>query len=579
MPRRITASPVPIANEYVCVAARVAAGTVDPWHRRETASVTGIIPADTAHLPNLEQVMSNRSLPWRAAVLALCLALAPAAFAAPPHATPGQARMHAASSGVYYEIFVRSFYDTNGDGIGDLDGITRKMGYLKSLGVSGIWLTPINPSPSYHGYDVTDYFAINPQFGTLADLRRLVRVAHADGIKVLMDLVINHTSNRNPWFIRAQNPHSPYHDWYIWAGPRANLQRKNPWGDHAWRTAPDGQHYLGVFTAQMPDLNYDNPAVRREMIKVGRFWLRQGVDGFRLDAAKHIYVNFKSDDDNPRAIAKNVAWWKQFRAALRTTDPNVFLVGEVSAEQEIQLAPYYAGLTSVFDFPMAESLVGSARSERSADLGARLERALRRFDAAAHGRAIDTPFLSNHDQDRVIDQLHGNRAHMRMAAAMLLTLPGDPFIYYGEEIGMRGSKPDPHIREPMRWQRSPRAAGQTRWETDPFNASAAVSVAAERDRPDSLLQLYRTLIHWRIQLPALRDGDIRPYPADRGAISAYVRADATQRLLVVHNLSGQPRQIKLLAGHFTHVVVGTHKGITLENRVLDLPPYTTVIVQ
>ncbi|MDA3913353.1 alpha-amylase family glycosyl hydrolase [Oleiagrimonas sp.] len=513
-----------------------------------------------------------------AVFLSLFLAAAPAVHAGQTtRATAAYA--HAPASGVYYEIFVRSFYDSNGDGIGDLNGITEKMGYLKSLGVSGIWLTPINPSPSYHGYDVTNYFAVNPQFGTIDDLRHLVRTAHADGIKVLMDLVINHTSNRNPWFIKAQNPNSPYHDWYVWAGKHANLKRENPWGDHAWRKAPDGQHYLGVFTSQMPDLNYDNPAVRREMIKVGQFWLKQGVDGFRLDAAKHIYINFKSDDDNPHAIAKNVAWWKQFHAAMKKVDPKVFLVGEVSAEQEIQLAPYYAALTSVFNFPLADSLIGSAASERSADLGARLQRAHRRFDRAAHGTATDTPFLSNHDQDRVIDQLDGNREHMRMAAAMLLTLPGDPFVYYGEEIGMRGSKPDPDIREPMRWDRSADAPGETRWETDHVNTSADVSVAAERDRPDSLLNFYRTLIHWRRQLPALRDGSIAPYPADRGPISAYVRADAAQRLLVVHNLSGKPQQVKLLAGPFTHVIRHTRKGVQLDGHLLSLPPYSTAIVQ
>ncbi len=498
------------------------------------------------------------------------------ADASPPKSS---VRADAAPSGVYYEIFVRSFDDSNGDGIGDLNGITAKMGYLKSLGVSGIWLTPINPSPSYHGYDVTNYFAINPQFGSMADFKRLISTAHKDGIKVLMDLVINHTSDKNPWFRKAQNPHSPYHDWYVWAGKNANLKRDNPWGVPAWQTAPDGQHYLGVFSAQMPDLNYDNPAVRKEMIKVGRFWLKKGVDGFRLDAARHIYVNFKSDDDNPHAIAKNVAWWTQFHSAMKSVNPDVFLVGEVPVDQQVQLAPYYAGLNSVFDFPLAATLVGSARSERSADLGARERRALDMFRRAAHGPVVDTPFLSNHDQNRLANKLDGNRDHMRMAAAMLLTLPGAPFIYYGQEIGMRGAKPDPRIREPMRWDRGTHARGEATWESSKNNTSPHVSVAAEQAMPHSLLAFYRMLIHWRAQLPALRDGSIAPYAADRGAISAYERADDTQRLLVVHNLSGQPATVKILTGPFAHVIRKTRHGVRLHGHALHLPAYSTAILQ
>ena len=160
----------------------------------------------------------------------------------------------------------------------------------------------------------------------------------------------------------------------------------------------------------------------------------------------------------------------------------------------------------------------------------------------ARGPIVDSPFIGNHDRDRVLDQLHGNMSHMRMAAAMLLTMPGDPFVYYGEEIGMHGVKPDPGIREPMRWDRNPRQAGETWWEPAPDNASPSLSVAAERADPESLLYFYRRLIHWRIELPALRDGDIAPYPADGGAISAYTRADAAQRLLVIHNLSGTTRE-------------------------------------
>jgi len=483
-----------------------------------------------------------------------------------------------AASGVYYEIFVRSFADSNGDGIGDLNGITARLDYLKWLGVSGLWLTPIHPSPSYHGYDVTNYFAINPQFGIMADFHRLLREAHARGIEVLIDMVLNHTSDRNPWFQQALDPKSPYHGWYTWAGKGTDLAALSALGIAAWHPR-DGQYYLGDFSGDMPDLNYDNPAVRREMIKVGRFWLAQGVDGFRLDATTQIYIDFKSDVDSPRAIDENIAWWQQYHDALRATDPGVFLLGEVPADREEQAAPYYAGLNSVFDFPLAKVIVAAAASETSPNLGSYVAQAWRGFRRYARGPIVDSPFIGNHDRNRVLDQLHGHMSHMRMAAAMLLTMPGNPFVYYGEEIGMHGMKPDPGIREPMRWDRNPHGAGETWWEPAPDNASPDLSVAAERADPRSLLNFYRRLIHWRSGLPALRDGAIASYPIDGGAISAYTRADHSQRLLVVHNLSGASRSVRLPDTSFRAVIRHTRPGIRLVGRDLTLPAHSTAILQ
>lgn len=483
-----------------------------------------------------------------------------------------------AASGVYYEIFVRSFADSNGDGIGDLNGITARLDYLQWLGVSGLWLTPIFPSPSYHGYDVTNYFAVNPQFGTLADFHRLLREAHARGIEVLIDMVLNHTSDHNPWFRRALDPKSAYHDWYIWGRAGTDLSAVSALHTSAWHRR-DGQYYLGDFSSDMPDLNYDNPAVRREMVEVGRFWLAQGVDGFRLDATTQIYIDFEPDVGNPSAIGKNIAWWRQYHSALRATDPNVFLLGEVPALHEAEAAPYYAALNSVFDFPLAKVLVAAAASESSPNLGDYVARAWRRFRQNARGPIVDSPFIGNHDRDRVLDQLHGDMSHMRMAAAMLLTLPGAPFVYYGEEIGMHGRKPDLTIREPMRWDRNPHEAGETWWEPAPDNASPGLSVAAERANRNSLLNFYRRLIHWRMQLPALRDGDMAPYAADGGAISAYTRSDRGQRLLVIHNLSGTARSVRLPNTGFRAVIRCTRAGVHLVGRDLAMPGYSTAILQ
>ncbi|RAN74739.1 alpha-amylase [Bacillus sp. SRB_336] len=481
-------------------------------------------------------------------------------------------------SGVWYEIFVRSWADTNGDGIGDLNGVTARLGYLQSLGVSGIWLMPINPSPSYHGYDITDYYGINPQYGTLDDFRHLLEEAHKRHIKVIIDLVINHSSDKHPWFKAARDVSSPYHDWYSWAGPHTDLDAVSAVGGKAWRAAGSA-HYLGDFTGAMPDLNYDSPGVRQEMLKLGRYWLKQGVDGFRLDAAQHIYYDFKKQDGDPVVLKKNLAWWSQFRQAMDAVRPDVYIVGEVTQDSPDKLAPWFKPLSAVFDFPLATQLIDSAKSERAGNLGALLSRTETALHKATGVSGRDAPFLSNHDQNRVMSQLDGNLQHMRMAAAMLLTLPGQPFVYYGEELGMRGEKPDPNLREPMRWDRVAGAAGETSWKTSASHEAAAVSVAAEQADPDSLLHYYTMLIHWRSQVGALRDGAIHEHVVDNPHIAAWRLDDADGHVLVVHNLSGQAQDVPLGNDRFHAVLLHSKPGTALEQGRLRMPAYATAILQ
>ncbi len=495
---------------------------------------------------------------------------APATTASPPE-----------PSNVWYEIFVRSFYDTNGDGIGDLNGVTAKLDYLKSLGVSGIWLMPVNPSPSYHGYDITDYNGINPQYGNLADFRRLLEEAHKRGIKVIIDMVINHSSNEHPWFKAALDPHSPYHDWYSWADKYTDLDTLSATGVTAWHAA-GAHHYLGIFAPTMPDLNYDNRAVREAMIKIGQFWLKQGVDGFRLDAAQHIYDNLQSDMDDPVALAKNLAWWNEYRHGLDAVNPHAYLVGEVTRPVATELAPYFKPLDAVFNFPLAVQLIAAAKDERNLDLATTLTHTYASYRAANGGQLRDAPFLSNHDQERVMSQLGDDPQHMRMAAAMLLTLPGQPYIYYGEELGMRGRKPDEALREPMRWQRSPHAKGTTTWEPSSSGDGPAVSVEAEQADPHSLLRYYTMLIHWRSEIDALHDGGFRTYPEANDHLVAWQRTGARDTVLVVHNLSGQTQSMPLdVPGepHFGKLLRQTCSGAEVRGSVLELPPYSSVIVQ
>ncbi|MET3653394.1 alpha-amylase family glycosyl hydrolase [Dyella japonica] len=494
-------------------------------------------------------------------------------------ATPVPASTAQQPSGVYYEIFVRAWYDTNGDGIGDLNGVTAKLDYLKSLGISGIWLMPINSSPSYHGYDITDYYGINPQYGSTADLERLVAEAHKRGIAVTMDMVINHTAKDHPWFVDAQHADGAHRDWYSWTSKQPDLKAISATDTPIWHAGDDGW-YIGVFGGHMPDLNYDNPAVRAEMIKVGQYWLGKGVDGFRLDAAKHIYVDFKSDVHSAKALEKNVAWWTEYHDALAKTNPNVTLVGEVSATSPKELAPYLKPLGSIFDFPLAEQLIVSARSERAGQLSNLLKATYDAYKAAGDTPHIDSTFLSNHDQERVMSRLNGNLDHMRMAAAMLLTLPGRPYIYYGEELGMEGKKPDENLREPMRWTREA-GPGESRWKPSSVNQGQGVSVQAEQDDPASLYNTYRTLIGWRAQNGALRDGDLTVVATGLPNVVAYWRNDGKQKLLVVHNLSGKSAVWKpkgdLLPKDAT-VQLTTKPQAALEHGALHLPAYTTVVL-
>ena len=518
-----------------------------------------------------------------AAGLGACLVLLSLATASPA-AKPRHSGDAAAASGVYYEIFVRSWYDSNGDGIGDLNGVTAKLDYLKSLGVSGIWLMPINPSPSYHGYDIIDYRAINPQYGTPADFERLLREAHQRGIQVIMDLVANHTSNRAPWFIAARNPRSSYHDWYTWATPDTDLKQISATGGFAWHALPDGQtdsghYYLGVFTREMPDLDYDNPAVRKQMIEIGKFWLKQGVDGFRLDAAQHIYLNFDSDWDSPSVLAKNLDWWREFHRGIDAVNPHAWLVGEVWQPRNDELAPWLGALNATFDFPLATRLIESAKTETDRDVGATLQRVDAAYRAAAHGRYDDAPLLSNHDTERVMSQLGGNPEHMRMAAAMLLTLPGHPFIYYGEELGMRGEKPDPHLREPMRWYRAGQGPGEPTWESWSAGDGPAVSVEAQEKDPDSLLNWYRMLIGWRRDIPALREGVVHNWRDANMQVAAWQLDGVHGDVLVLHNLSGQPQSVLLPAQRFHTLLKHSRAGTAITGSRLQLPPYASAILQ
>lgn len=443
---------------------------------------------------------------------------------------------------VFYEVFIRSFQDSDGDGIGDIPGLINRLDYLNDgdpgtsddLGVTGIWLMPPAQAHSYHGYDVTDYYAVDPDYGGLADMRRLIAEAHKRGIAVIVDMVVNHSSSRHPWFVSSRLGEQPYADWYIWRDEDPGYS--GPWGAPAWHRAGD-RYYYGVFWDGMPDLNYDNPAVTREMYNIATFWLDDiGVDGFRLDAIKHIIEVGERQENTPESRA----WLSDYEAHLESVKPNSFTVGEIFNGPSFIVSRYVEerAIDIGFDFKLADEMISAAQRGSKRDIERAHRNALR--DYPAHQFAT---FLTNHDQDRLANRLRFDAGANKVAASLLLTGPGVPFIYYGEEIGMVGTKPDERLRTPMQWDGTRLAGftpGDTVWQPlQDADHVAAANVAAQKDDPDSLLNHYRRLVQLRNENPALRRGSLTAVDSSERGIYAFLRHDAEQTLLVVINLADE----------------------------------------
>jgi alpha-amylase len=441
---------------------------------------------------------------------------------------------------VFYEIFVRSFYDSDGDGIGDLRGVIEKLDYLNDgdpnttndLGVTGIWLMPITESISYHGYDVTDYRSIERQYGSLDDMRALIEAAHERGIAVIIDLVLNHTSYLHPWFQSSLQGETPYSDWYVWAD--ADPGFRGPDGQQVWHPY-EQRFYYGVFWGGMPDLNLSNDAVTAELYDIARFWLQDvGIDGFRLDAVKHYIEDGETQENTPESLA----WAAAFNAHTNALNPDALTIGEIWSNS-FAIAPYVPDSVDLaFEFDLAETMVGSAFGRSRSGVASLVARAQELYPFGQYAT-----FLTNHDQNRAMSELRGDVGAAKVAASFLLTTPGVPFLYYGEEIGMMGEKPDERIRTPMQWTDDVATAG--------FSSAAELwqpladeglefNVAAQTGDPDSLLSHYRALIHLRNEHSALRRGTYTEVDSAARRVYAFLRQDADETLLVIINLDREP---------------------------------------
>src|SRR3984893_4546315 len=480
--------------------------------------------------------------------------------------------------GVFYQIYPRSFQDSNADGVGDLKGIIDRLPHLQSLGIDAIWLSPIFPSPmADFGYDIADYTGIDPLFGTMEDFDALVEAAHVAGLKVILDLVPNHTSDQHPWFIESRKSRdNPKRDWYIWRDPAADGRPPNNWlsefGGSAWRyDAATRQYYYHAFLAQQPDLNWRNPAIREAIFEVMRFWLRRGVDGFRVDVIWHLIkdAEFRDNPPNPH-YREGRPPHEKILTQYSTDQPEVHeviaqmrrvvdafggrvLIGEIYLPLH-RLVAYYGNDLTGAQMPFNFALLSTLWSARS------IEKIIADYERALPAGAWPNWVLGNHDRPRVASRVGAEQA--RIAAMLLLTLRGTPTLYYGDEIGMRqvAIAPDqvrdpfeknvPGIgvgrdgcRTPVQWNATARAglSTSTPWLplSDDFAHENVVNLEADGR---SILHLYKALITLRKELPALQSGDYVPIAAE-GDLLLYRRQSEAASVVITLNLGAQPMSI------------------------------------
>jgi alpha-amylase len=454
---------------------------------------------------------------------------------------------------VFYELFVRSFQDSNGDGIGDLNGLISRLDYLNDgkpnsgndLEVTALWLMPVFKSPSYHGYDTTDYRHINPDYGTDEDFTRLLQEAHKRGIRIIVDFVMNHSSSQNPWFLDSSSSTSQKRSWYLWRPDNPGWSQ--PWGGSSptWHSK-NGAFYYGVFWSGMPDLNFRNTTVRKEFKDLASYWLSRGLDGFRLDATRYLIENGPGPGqaDTPETHQ----WLKEFSAHVRNNYPQTTMVGENWTETPI-IAKYFGSTNEVlwgdelpmnFDFPLSDRIVQGVKNGIAQNIAAKIQEVMSTYPKGV----TDAPFLTNHDQVRLATQLQNREPSLRTAASVLLTLPGSPFLYYGEEVGIQNgpAQGDEAKRTPMPWDNGPGGGFTTAMNPwFPFAPGReSANVAAQIDNPSSLLSHYRNLIQLRNSSQALSHGSIEvlTLPSMTSPVLALLRRSNNQLVLAAINLGG-----------------------------------------
>ena len=480
----------------------------------------------------------------------------------------------------YYEIFVHSFYDSDGDGIGDLNGVTQKLDYLSELGINGIWLMPIMPSTTYHKYDVIDYMDIDSEYGTMDDFDNLVEECHKRGINIIIDMVMNHSSSQNEWFLEAcdylrsledgsqiDENVCPYAGYYNFS--------KEKKSDSWYQVEGTDWYYEAVFWSEMPDFNLENDNLRKEFEKISDFWIEHGIDGYRMDAAMHY------EDDDQNATIEIMNWIYNY---CLSKEPDFYMVSEVWANKAT-IAAFYKSMTpSMFNFPAsgAEGTIEkAARGQINAEglVNAMID--YQTIYSASNEDYIDAPFLTNHDQVRVANNLMSDENDLKMAAGILMTMSGSTFIYYGEEIGMKSKgSDDPNKRLPMNWSSTDTTGICDLVEgADSDVEQTFAPVDEQLIDESSLLNFYKKAIELRNSIPEIARGTISKLDnlcsGDVAGIKrTWTREDEngdflTSSIVVIYNTSDESKEVDLSSDEYDGLKIVGYLTVDDSNIVLD----------
>ena len=486
---------------------------------------------------------------------------------------------------VCYQIFPISFADSDGDGYGDIQGIIDNVDYIvNTLDVDCVWLNPINPSPSYHKYDVVDYYDIDSRFGTIQDFMTLVETLNDNGVDVLMDLVINHTSYQHPWFEASRDPehedHEKYKDYYVWNDFSENEEdysTQTGWYYHSPRDA----HYFASFWDQMPELNFENPDVRQEVKDISTFWLEDvGVDGFRIDAARHIYDQ-KEVPTGTDYRGKNIEWFIEFNDHIKSVDEDAIMLSEIWINSGRVIANYLEGMDTTFNFQNAENIIEAVASTQAGDVVSDMVETRGHYSEVRED-FVDSIFLSNHDQNRVMGAFSENENKARVAANILFTLPGTSWIYYGEELGMNGmNQPgrDEDVRQPFKWSANstynPEGGhtGISEWND---HNSALDGVNEQLNDTSSLLHHYLELIQLKKGDPVLTDGTLEDTETFDSDVIAFLRSEGDTTYLVIHHLGNAESDIDHALENYS--VVYSSNDLTENDGSFTMQPQSSVVI-
>ena len=472
---------------------------------------------------------------------------------------------------VYYEIFVGSFYDTNEDGMGDLDGVTEKLDYLNDLGVGGIWMMPIHPSPTYHKYDVVDYYDIDPKYGTMEDFDELITKANEYNIEIIIDLVLNHTSSEHPWFIEAkknvlngtcENENS-YCDYYVFS--------TTPQGKYY--PIGKGYYYEALFWDKMPDLNLDSENVRNEIKDILQFWLDKGVKGYRLDAVTSFYN---------QNVTKNTEFLRWLNETIDSIDEDAYVVGEAWTTNKTITDLYDSGIDSLFQFSLSQAdglIASSIRSKQGYNLANEVIK-YNQMIKEANPDALNAVFISNHDQGRSAGYFKSTQPeYLKLMASIYLLMPGRSYIYYGEEIGLRGSGKDENKRLPMIWDNNDNTGKTIGPSAADYKSEDIMGLKQQASDKNSLYNHYKQLIQIKNRYDVITDGTMESLNLNSN-VYALRTYDDTDDVIVIHNLSDQKVVIDYDFSNYkiAHQIYNASQTKAVLNDSLELSAYNSIVL-